>query len=340
MYRLLLAVLFLFAMGALRAQDVHFSQFYLSPQTLNPALTGMIPGDTRVVANYRSQWESVTVPFQTMSLAADFSVLTGKIGDNRLGLGLLILNDKAGDSELSSTKIQLSAAFSKSLNSDGTHFIGFGAQYGLVQRSINYSKLYFDNQYDGGDFNSTISNGERFGESRYWYQDFNAGFSWSYTPSKRKSYYAGISMSHLNEAEVGLIFAESSKLYKKITGYFGMEIPLNGYLSIIPRGVYLNQGPSQTLSIGALLKYAYASYSSDTPTSFYIGTMTRLDDAQLFIARIDYGSIGISIAYDINVSKLFKASYGRGAAEIGIVYTSSLLSDQFYRDAPVGCPIF
>jgi hypothetical protein len=40
----------------LSAQDPHFSQFFASPLTLNPALTGKFDGVLRVAGNYRDQW--------------------------------------------------------------------------------------------------------------------------------------------------------------------------------------------------------------------------------------------------------------------------------------------
>src|ERR671917_454749 len=51
------------------SQDLHFSQWFNSPLTTNPANTGFIPdADYRVGANYRNQWSSVmTVPYKTMS---------------------------------------------------------------------------------------------------------------------------------------------------------------------------------------------------------------------------------------------------------------------------------
>ncbi|MGN6166347.1 MAG: type IX secretion system membrane protein PorP/SprF, partial [Flavisolibacter sp.] len=40
-------------------QDLHFSQFFNSPLTTNPANTGFIPdGDFRLGINYRDQWSS------------------------------------------------------------------------------------------------------------------------------------------------------------------------------------------------------------------------------------------------------------------------------------------
>ncbi|HEY8915865.1 MAG TPA: type IX secretion system membrane protein PorP/SprF, partial [Chitinophaga sp.] len=45
------------------AQDLHFSQFFNSPLTTNPANTGFIPdGNYRVGINYRNQWASIPVP--------------------------------------------------------------------------------------------------------------------------------------------------------------------------------------------------------------------------------------------------------------------------------------
>ena len=48
------------AVSAVKAQDIHHTQYFASPLTLNPALTGLVRGDVRVAANYRSQWYSVS----------------------------------------------------------------------------------------------------------------------------------------------------------------------------------------------------------------------------------------------------------------------------------------
>jgi len=52
------------------AQDLHFSQFFNSPLTTNPANTGFIPdADYRIGASYRDQYSSImTVPYKTISI--------------------------------------------------------------------------------------------------------------------------------------------------------------------------------------------------------------------------------------------------------------------------------
>src|SRR5436190_24180956 len=47
------------------AQDPNFSQFFVSPLTLNPALTGKFNGDVRVAGNYRDQWPEISKAYIT-----------------------------------------------------------------------------------------------------------------------------------------------------------------------------------------------------------------------------------------------------------------------------------
>ncbi len=55
------------------AQDIHYSQFYASPLTLNPALTGVNECNYRIGAMYRNQWKSVTTPYQTPSISFEIN---------------------------------------------------------------------------------------------------------------------------------------------------------------------------------------------------------------------------------------------------------------------------
>ena len=63
----LTALSFLLLTGALQAQDPHFSQFFASPLTLNPAFTGKFDGVWRLAANHRDQWPSIPKAYVTTS---------------------------------------------------------------------------------------------------------------------------------------------------------------------------------------------------------------------------------------------------------------------------------
>ncbi|MEO9210409.1 MAG: type IX secretion system membrane protein PorP/SprF, partial [Ginsengibacter sp.] len=74
--------LFLFLSFQLKAQDPHFSQFFASPLTLNPALTGKFDGDLRVAGNYRNQWPTLDNYYRTFSVSVDFDILKNKIPEH------------------------------------------------------------------------------------------------------------------------------------------------------------------------------------------------------------------------------------------------------------------
>src|SRR3979411_561727 len=59
------------AVPASRAQDPGFSQFFASPLTLNPALTGKFNGVVRVAGNYRNQWPTINNAFVTSTISVD-----------------------------------------------------------------------------------------------------------------------------------------------------------------------------------------------------------------------------------------------------------------------------
>ncbi|MCB9179736.1 MAG: type IX secretion system membrane protein PorP/SprF, partial [Flavobacteriales bacterium] len=57
--------------GALHAQDIHFSQFFHTPLANGPGSIGAFDGDYRINGIYRQQWRSVTRPYRTFGLGAD-----------------------------------------------------------------------------------------------------------------------------------------------------------------------------------------------------------------------------------------------------------------------------
>src|ERR1039457_7372715 len=104
---LMFLILLVFTGSALEAQDLHFSQWFNSPLTTNPANTGFIPdADYRLGANYRNQWSSIMAePYKTMSAWGDAQVFRDRIQSGWLGLGGVILHDVAGSGSLTTTEV-------------------------------------------------------------------------------------------------------------------------------------------------------------------------------------------------------------------------------------------
>jgi len=94
-------------------QDIHFSQFYFSPLTLNPAQTGFFNGKHRIAANYKSQWKRATGgdPYVTFSGSYDMHILERSMkAADMAGMGLSAFSDKAGTGDLSTSGVFASFA--------------------------------------------------------------------------------------------------------------------------------------------------------------------------------------------------------------------------------------
>jgi type IX secretion system PorP/SprF family membrane protein len=99
----------------IQAQDIHFSQFYNSPLTLNPTLTGYMNGNFRLGAIYRNQWREVTKPFVTTSGSFDLPIRKG-FGDNDvMGVGAVFFHDQSGTVNLATVSVNVSFAYHKVL---------------------------------------------------------------------------------------------------------------------------------------------------------------------------------------------------------------------------------
>ncbi|MBK9479474.1 MAG: PorP/SprF family type IX secretion system membrane protein [Bacteroidetes bacterium] len=149
-----------------QAQDQHFSQFFNSPQNLNPALSGVFNGDLRIAANHKNQWRTLPVPYRTYSISADGKLPLG-LKNDYVCAGILFNNDKSGDGSFITNQAGISLAYLKKLNKDSSSFLSFGIQPSLISRSINLSKLSFDNQFSDGAYNSAITNGENFSRTNF-----------------------------------------------------------------------------------------------------------------------------------------------------------------------------
>jgi hypothetical protein len=79
-----------------RAQDIHFSQFYQAPLNLNPAMTGSFKGNIRATANFKNQWSSIPNHYQTINASYEMKFLKNKWENGYIAGGLNLFSDKAG----------------------------------------------------------------------------------------------------------------------------------------------------------------------------------------------------------------------------------------------------
>src|SRR3954468_22930310 len=95
---LVCAIVCLQLIGFANGQDLHFSQFFNTPLTTNPANTGFIPdADYRLGVQYRNQYSSImAIPYKTFSIFGDAQLFRDRLENGWLGVGGVILSDVAG----------------------------------------------------------------------------------------------------------------------------------------------------------------------------------------------------------------------------------------------------
>jgi len=322
---------------SLTAQDIHFSMFYSSPLTLNPALTGAgYDGTYRAAAIYRNQWMSISTPFNTFAASFDIKLLQDKLKNDIFGVGGLIQTDESGDGKLTSTSAMLSAAFHKGLDKGHKHFIGIGAQFAYTQNSLKWQQLAFPDQFSGTDFNTAISNGENFAKSTLNYFDMNMGILEQSTFTPIVSNMIGFSVYHLaepNESFLGKVV----RLSDRFVVNDGLRIKATKNIYICPNFIFMYQDKAQEINVGTSVEYHIPGPKTETVLS--LGGWSRIGDAAIITGGVEYYKVRLMAAYDINYSQLKPATNGRGAFEISIVYTGIIKQKSLNYPILVPCPM-
>ena len=323
-----------------QAQDVHFSQFFNAPQYLNPATTGSLDADLRFAAHYRNQWGSVTAPFQTFAGSAEGTFAAGLSEDDRMAVGLWLMNDVAGTANFKNQQAMLSYAYYKSLKGEDA-YISVGLQAGVAQQSVEFNNLLFGNQYDGTVLQSSLPTGEgSLNAGTKLTPDFGAGVAGSFKIKKKYQTYVGIGINHISEPNVSF-GTGGAVLYRKYSAFAGVDIPVTKNIAITPRLIYLLQGKHNELNIGVTAKFKFGDNPyNDNGNAFFVGTTHRLGDAQVVLVGFEYGYFTMGLSYDVNFSKLTQVSRFQGGPEICLVYKADAWTRDRRPNKLYPCPKF
>ena len=336
---LVLATLFIGT--SVMAQDIHFSQFYNSPLNLNPALTGVMNCNTRVVGNYRNQWSQVLRgdAYNTYSVSYDQKIAVGR--SDYFGIGGTFWGDRAGELSFGTTQGRMSFSYSKKMGGyrKKAHYLVFGADAGITQRRIDVTDARWPSQHDGnGGFNddpSAIPLIQGDINPDILHADVSAGLVWFSVLDDRNNYYVGAALHHLNQPNVTFFTSSVSStgqenveaLTSRFTFHAGGEFELNKDMSFVPGLIYMSQGEHLEINLGTALRFNLGSRSDGQ--SWQIGGWYRLgnqvdggihSDAVIISTRFEYGNYGIGFSYDITVSQLREAASFNGAFEFALNY--------------------
>ncbi len=324
----------------LKAQDIHYSQFYASPLTLNPALTGINDCNYRAGIMYRNQWHSITptTAYTTPSLSFDINNLAHRyIKTGVLSAGLLVLNDQAGDGNLSNLSILGSAGYLYSFDSEKKYSISLGLQTGYVQKRVDPLLLSFEDQFNGTDFDPNLSNNENFSKTSFGYLDFNTGVLFLGHINEKIDVYAGGAAFHLIQPKETFYNNSLSKLNMRSVLHAGAKIKFNDKWSVIPSVLYMSQTKATEVNLGSNVGYHLSN--ANLEADIYFGGYYRLGDAANLLIGGEFKKVRLGLSYDVNVSTLSTATNNKGGFELSLSYTGCI--GGLILDKPVlWCPRF
>ena len=339
-------LLVVFTFLAANAQDIHYTQFYNTPLTTNPALTGVFNGAYRIGAIYRNQWFTTVnngffnSPFQTPSISFDMPFIL-KNGD-AIGVGALILYDEAGAGSISTFTGQISGSYIKHLGKDGKHQLSAGFQVGFTQTKLNAADAKFASQYSGNDFNPNMSSGVSLAPNVN-YANLNVGLLYFGKITNKISLYMGGTIFNTTVPKIDLAAnqaKQSLSLRGKLSG--GMDFTLGRRYHILPSVLWMRQSNTSDLNTGIGF-----GYDINMRTNITLGIFNRVNnvmdayhqaESAIAYAAFQVKGFKLGVSYDFTVSKLSSGSSGTGGIELSLIYIG--LPKVFDERRMMFCPRF
>lgn len=318
--------IFLLAALPVFSQDIHFSQFYMSPLTMNPAMTGNYEGTFRIGGIFRTQWFSVAEPYQTPSFYVDAPIITGFRKQDWVGIGATIYQDVSGAGNLTQGGAYLSGTYHIGLDKDDTRVFSIGVQGGKSFRYFgNVQDLKFEDELLPGGSNSPDKSDLNDKESKKATgkdkTDITAGLSYQGVINDYLDMSIGVSVGHIAGPNIALRKSGRSLKPNRLLAHAAFNYVLSDRLLLTPAFLFQKVGPASEaalqIPVGFLL-------DPEKNVLFSFGPGYRFGDAVEILVGMDYGPFRVGMAYDVNASKFSSASKTVGGIEIAASYIARI----------------
>ncbi|MBT8296941.1 MAG: type IX secretion system membrane protein PorP/SprF [Maribacter sp.] len=278
-----------FTNGLLAQQDAQYTQYMYNTVSVNPGYAGS-RGHLSIAALHRSQWVGLDGAPVTQTIN-----LHSPVGQNGIGLGTSIVNDKIGPT--SETYFDIDFSYTVHTSDEGRLSFGLKASAHLLD--IRFSEL---NQYEPDqtleqDIDNKFS--PNFGAGIYYHTD---------------KFYAGLSIprflqtSHFEESSLST--AQEQMNFYFITGYvFEMNPMLKFKPTVLTKVV---EGAPLQIDLSANFMFN---------DKFILGAAYRWDAA--FSGMVGFQlneSFLIGMAYDKEITELGNATFNNGSFEVILRY--------------------
>jgi type IX secretion system PorP/SprF family membrane protein len=339
--RLLWAVGILLVPGFSFAQaDVHFSQFYETSILRNPAMTGVFADDYKFGGYYRSQWSSISNPFQTAMISAEAHLPISAMSTDFFSFGLLGYSDHAGSINQKITGIYPAVNYNKSINPDHNSYLSIGFTGGHLQYSFDPGKATFNNQYYGGHYDPSLPSLENLPAAQMSLWDLGAGinFNTSTGAGNNTTYIIGFSGYHFTQPKFTYYQVDGITQNMRFNGNVAMSTNITEDVAFQVHGNIAFQGSYKEIMLGGLVSWSKQLAGPQNVFTLTGGAFYRYKDAVIPVVKVKYNYWALGFSYDVNTSPLKDASNMDGGYEITL-FVSGNFTDKGITKKLV-CPHF
>ncbi|HNB80694.1 MAG TPA: PorP/SprF family type IX secretion system membrane protein [Chitinophagaceae bacterium] len=319
------------------AQGLHFSQYNNAPMLMNPANTGLLQdNDWRAGVNFRNQWATVPVPYNTFSVFADCGLMRSAWETSWLGAGLGIWRDVAGNGNLALTKIQGNLAYHVLMSDNSSLSAGLGAAYN--QRSVDFSKLTYDAQWDEFSFNQNLPSNETNLTKKSSFLDLSAGMNFAYYNNSNLYMKLSVGARNVNQP-VETFYGSSNRLGLRPMANFELTYKASDNVIINPSVYYSRQKKASELVGGSMFSFNVGENRVAGNNEFMIGAFYRNGDAVIGAAGYKFRQHKVTFSYDHTVSQMSSGNKGLGAFELSLILQGNYKPGNEILNT-YGCPRF
>jgi type IX secretion system PorP/SprF family membrane protein len=301
--RLLVAITMFICLYS-QAQDPHFSQYFTSPMTLNPALIGKGIADWRALANFRSQWWGSTdaAPFTTFTASLEKNFRSGIEGKSVFGLGVSMLSDRSNSGLLQNNFFTMGAAYNIALDGKGNELLGVGIEGTYANRMVDAGKFQFQSQFGSMGFQRSSPSGDPVSILSNHYWDVNVGLHYSAVyPVSKWGYQLGVAVYHTGTPQEGVFSSTTYSIARRVSLQGGLVFYLNNGDEVNISAINESQGQNSIFTLGGVYK---TSIKSGAIESLHLGLWNRFRDALYPYIGIESKNWLIGVSYDVINSEI------------------------------------
>ncbi len=311
------------------AQLVHFTQDYLTPMGINPAMTGSFYGTLRGSAVLRDQDNRITSSgdeYRSLNGSVDYNLDIAFREQDWTSVGVNVARLGAGITGFVRSEYTASVAYHISMSKKRHQVFSIGFAFGNIGNSFsnrNRAEFVDENILLGGGsgiINNFFSSADpTTGRVSNNVSDYGLGIVYTAPAGRNADVRMGLSMKQVIRPRIGIENQNLERLDPEFTAFVKFYSDINKRTTFIPAILFSREGAaSRFLTLSGMLSYQLQK-GKDIYLNGGLGLRTANNSQDLMVLTgIDWNLWRFGLAADFNMARVASTANGFGAIELGV----------------------